>query len=61
MFLVVKQIEGLWKVKGHADLDRDYQCLVGLFTSAGGYIDALLQRFPGSTIQILGDIFLESE
>ena len=56
MFLVVKQIDGLWKVKGQADLDRDYQTLFKVVpTSAGDFIDILLRKYPGSTIQILGE------
>jgi len=58
MSLVVKQIDGVWMVKGSADLDRDYQTLLGsakMAQSAGGFIDILLRKYPGATIQILGE------
>jgi hypothetical protein len=56
MSLVVKQIDGVWMVKGSADLDRDYQTLFKVVpTSAGDFIDILLRKYPGATIQILGE------
>jgi len=57
MSLVAKKIDGVWMVKGSADHDSNYQ-RISYFKkveSAGDFVDLLLQRYPNSTIQILGE------
>jgi len=65
MSLVVKQFDGVWKVKGSADPDSNYQSPIPAngydingvpkpFT-AGDYVDFLFRKYSISTIQILGE------
>ena len=65
MSLVVKEIGGVWMVKGSADPDSNYQSLRSktfliplpedMTFSPGDFVDLLLLRYPNSTIQILGE------